>query len=91
MQLTQLPKPKSQLARVLRALIKRTRGVSERDMNQNGFRSRISNLRDLGLNIRHLVKHYRNDFGHPANYRVHFLRDSDREKALKLYEKINSK
>jgi hypothetical protein len=87
--LAKLSKPKSQTAVILRALIKRTRGISERGFPYNGFRSRLSDLRDLGLNIRHVVRHYKNSLNHPSYYRVHFLRESDKAGAVKIYEKLN--
>lgn len=89
--LTKLSKPRSQTAIILRALIKRTRGISERSFVFNGFRSRLSDLRDMGLNIRYVVKHYKNSLGHMSYYRQHFLRNCDKAEALRLYEKINGK
>lgn len=84
-----LPAPKNQKAKILRALIVRPKGISERDFRLNGFRSRISNLRELGLNIRHIVVKKYNEFGHPLWYRVHFLRESEKEKAIRIYNQIN--
>lgn len=88
---TKLSKPKSQTAVILRALINRTRGISERSFQMNGFRSRLSDLRDMGVNIRFVVKHYKNSLKHPSHYRQHFLRNPDKGKAMKVYQQINGK
>lgn len=86
---TQIPKPKTNLANVLRKLIV-SPGLSEREMNINSFRTRISDLRlKYDLNIRHVTKESKNQFGHKVLYRVHFLRDSDKRKALRVYKEIN--
>lgn len=84
-----LPAPINQTADILKGLIERN-GISERDMNYNGFRSRISELRNtFKLNIRHVEKEFVNKFGHKSRYREHFLYDGDKVEAVRVYGEIN--
>lgn len=84
-----LPAPINQTADILKVLIEQP-GISEKSFSYNGFRSRISELRNIfGLNIRHVEKEFVNKFGHKSRYREHFLYDGDKEKAKEVYEEIN--
>lgn len=89
MQLTQLPKPKSQLAEVLYGLIVKNE-ISERDFHEsmNGFRSRLSELREY-LNIRDQWKQFKSKYGHKGQHKVHYLWESEKKKAVKIYKQIN--
>lgn len=84
-----LAPPKGQLACVLKMLIEND-SVSERETPFNGFRSRISELRnDHGLNVRHTTASFVNQFNHKSSYRKHYLFKIDREKAIQIYNEIN--
>lgn len=84
-----LPAPINQTADILKALIEQP-GVSELQKDYNGFRSRISELkRKFGLNIRFVQKEFVNRFGRKSHYREHFLRDSDKKAAERVYREIN--
>lgn len=81
---------RSQLAAVLKMLIEND-FVSERDTPFNGFRSRISDLRlDYGLDVRFAWVEYTNQFGRKGRYRKHFLLSIDKDKAIEVYNRINS-
>lgn len=83
-----LPPPKSQLAEVLHGLIVKNE-ISERLYEQNGFRSRLTNIRQLGLNIRFAWKEKKNKFGHKVVFKVHYLWMSEKKKAIKIYKRLN--
>jgi hypothetical protein len=85
---TTLPKPKSQLAEVLHALITEPE-ITERDFYQNGFRSRLTDIRNLGLMIRDKWKEKPNKFHRRCRFKVHYLWNIEKKRAAKLYEKIN--
>lgn len=86
-------RPKNNKAKILYALIKNRKGISERDFNLNSFRARISDVRheliDCGIHLRHIIKPFKNEFNRKSFYRKHFLLASDIEKAKGVYEKIN--
>ena len=80
---------KGQLQDVLKMLIERS-GVSERDTNYNGFRTRISELKnEHGLNVRTIKIKFVNTFGRNGSYHRHFLYSIDKPKAIILYNQIN--
>lgn len=84
-----LPAPINQTADILKALIEQP-GVSEAEKKYNGFRSRISELRNtFGLNIRFVQKEFVNRFGRKSRYREHFLRNADKKEAERVYREIN--
>jgi hypothetical protein len=83
-----LPQPKSQLAEILYGLITENE-ISESDYRQNGFRSRLSDLRRMGLDIRDKWKEFRSKFGNPGKYKVRYLWKTQIPKAVKLYQEIN--
>lgn len=85
--LTELPKPKTDLAEILYHLIKKPE-ISERMFSQNGFRSRLTDLRNLGLNLRDQWKEFRKR-NKKCQHKVHYLWRSELPKAIRLYEKIN--
>jgi hypothetical protein len=85
---TKLKQPRSQLAEVLYGLIV-SNEISERDYSQNGFRSRLTDLRNLGLNIRYQWKEFKSKYDHPGKYKTHYLWLSQKEKAKRIYERIN--
>jgi hypothetical protein len=67
-----------------------TRGaITERDTNLNGFRARISDLRELGLNIHFKDVEFVNQFGRASKCREHRLEQQDRTFALQLYDRVN--
>lgn len=82
-----LPPPKTDLAEILRPLAMGME-ISERQFSQNGFRSRLTDLRKLGLNIRSAWKEFRKR-GRKRQHKVHYLWQSQLPKAKRVYEKIN--
>lgn len=84
----ELPPAKNQRAAVLKMLID-SNGVSEQQTPFNGFRTRISELKRGGLNIRTIKESFVNQFGKASQFNRHFLMDCDKEQARELYEKIN--
>lgn len=88
-------KPNSQKTFVLFKLIKNKRGISERDTVFNMFRGTISTLRkelgEIGVTLKHIEKPFINQFGRKRKYRVHWLLNSEKPKALKLYKQLTSK
>jgi len=87
--MTTLDQPRTVKAAILRELIMRPE-ISEQDVRFNSFRSRLSDLRlDHGLNIRFKEKKKKNAFGHDLVYRVHYLWQIEKNKAIRLYKKIN--
>jgi len=87
----QIALPNNQRAAVLRELIMRN-GVSEQDLNFNGFRMRLTELkRTPGLNIRTARKEFTTQFGKPSHYNVHYIMNVYKEQAIEVYNKINTK
>lgn len=84
----ELPKPKSQTAEILFALITENE-ISEQQFFQNGFRSRLTELRKLGLNIRDKWKHFKSKYGNQGQYKARYLWRSELPKAKRIYERIN--
>lgn len=84
-----LKKPLNQTAAVLRMLITRKK-VSERQTPFNGFRARVSELRQH-VSINFTVEKFVNQFGRVSHYREHYLQLPDKSKAVELYNKINVK
>jgi hypothetical protein len=79
-----LPKPNSQHSKILHDLISSDLGVTESDYKFHMFRGHISNLRK-SLNIRHVERSFKNTFGRKGKYRIHFIFNSEKKKAIKLY------
>jgi hypothetical protein len=79
-----LPLPNSQKTDVLRSLILRNRGLSERDKSYNRFRGTISDLRKV-LTIKHTDVPFVSVFGFKNKYRRHWLTNQEKKKAIKLY------
>ena len=84
-----LKKPLNQTAAVLRMLITRKK-VSERQTPFNGFRARVSELRQH-VSINFTVEKFVNQFGRVSHYREHFISGWNKSKAVELYNKINVK
>lgn len=87
-----LPFPKTNLEEVLLTLI--TQGyVSLFDFPVlAGFRTRISNLSlQHGLKIETIMSYRCNKFGRNYKYAIHRLPNEEKENAIKLYNKLNSK
>lgn len=84
---TTLPPPKTDLAEILLPLCM-GKEISERQFSQNGFRSRLTDLRNLGLNLRFAWKEFKKR-GRKSQYKVHYLWKSQEQKAIKIYNRIN--
>lgn len=64
--------------------------LTEQDSMMNGFRARISELNALGINIKHREVKFKNRFGNTGVFRERYLTKSDKSKAVKLYNQLNS-
>jgi len=84
-----MKKPVSQISEVLFELI-RKRKVSFHNFNyMQGYRTRISELScKHGLNLKTTLVSDANKFGNPYNYAVHSLPETQRNKAIRLYDKL---
>jgi hypothetical protein len=82
-----LPNPKTQKQKILLALIESNKGISERQFSYNGFRQRLSELRRY-LNIKFTWKKFKNEFGHPGQFKIHWLTNDEKKKAISVYLKI---
>ena len=78
---------KNQTAVILDSLIKR-KNISERDFNYNGFRARLSELRQL-IPIESKQINYINEFGHSSYYKQYSISKENKSKAKKLFKQIN--
>lgn len=87
----QLTQPTNQTATILAAMIQ-YEGISERDTSFNGFRTRISELKnDYELPIKKKMIEFTNQFGRKSKYSFHYLDEIDRLDAANVYEKVNKK
>jgi hypothetical protein len=84
-----MQKPNTQLTDILFNLIKSVKGISERDFNYNGFRSRISELREHLL-IKETLISFKNRFGNSGQYKKHWITNTEKAKAVKLYKSLFS-
>jgi hypothetical protein len=82
-----LPKPNTQEKTILYQLITSTKGIAERDTVFNMFRGHVSNLRKK-LNIKHTDVPFVNQFGRPGKFRRHWLTETEKKKAIKLYKNL---
>jgi hypothetical protein len=56
----------------------------------SGFRTRVSQLQTLhGLSLERILDKRCNKFGNTYSYAIHKLPKSEKEKAIKLYNKLN--
>jgi hypothetical protein len=81
--------PKNDTAEILAELIK-GKEISERQFRQNGFRSRLTELRRLGINLRCQWKKFKKR-NKECQHKVHYIWMSQIPKAVRIYEKINGK
>lgn len=84
--------PKSNTEEVLLTLI--TQGYTSFFDFQymQGFRTRVSNLvLNYGLNLETTKHQKQNKFGNTYHYALHRLPETEREKAIELYNKLNLK
>jgi hypothetical protein len=79
--------PTNQTAAILQSLI-RDSYVTEQEFCFNGFRARISELRQL-VTIDTQKVNYINQFGHSSYYNQHSLNKENKKLAKEVYEKIN--
>jgi hypothetical protein len=87
-----LPQPKTATQEVLLSLILQGY-VSIFDFAwMSGFRTRISNLKlDFGLNIETQRVNKKNKYGNTYVYHEHVLPDNQKQNAIDLYLKLNSR
>lgn len=83
-----MKKPTSNISEVLFKLIRRE-SVSSLTIQWPGFRTRLSELKTkYGLSIQTTLVKDKNKYGNPYYYAVHKLPQSERNKAVKLYDKL---
>lgn len=89
---TQIAQPVNTTAQVFKGLIDHP-FISERDFNLNGFRSRLTNIREAlapeGITLHFAVQEFTNEHGRKSSFRKHFLLECEKEKAKQVYNKIN--
>ena len=85
-----LPTYNSQTTHILFKLITKDKGVSEQQFSYNGFRSRISELRKR-LTIKETEVDFVNRFKRSSSYLRHWISNSEKQKAIKLYLKLVKK
>jgi len=57
----------------------------------SGFRTRVSQLQTVhGLSLDRVLDKRHNKFGNVYSYAIHKLPESEKEKAINLYNKLNS-
>lgn len=85
-----LQPPRSKITKVLYMLILRPE-IKETDFRLTSFRSIISDLKnDYAIPIRHKDKKDVDEFGKQVVYRVRYLWEISRAKAVRAYLKMNS-
>jgi len=85
---TQLPPPRNQRAEILHDLIT-SNEITEHEYPYNGFRSRLTELRKLGLTIRFHWKNFKTKYGRKGRFKVHYLWETHKRKAMRIYKEIN--
>ena len=89
---TQVMPPVNNTAEIFKALIEET-SVSERQFSQNGFRARLTEIREAliteGITLHFATNDFINAYGRKSSYRSHFLLEIDKEAAKRVYDKIN--
>jgi hypothetical protein len=78
---------KNQTAVILHRLI-RDNYISEQEFGYNGYRARISELRQR-IPIESKKVNYINEFGHSSYYHQHSLTKENKKIAKELYKEIN--
>lgn len=82
-----MKKPNSQFKQVLFDLIIKVRGITESDYPYHAFRHYISILRRK-INVKHIDKKFVNSFGRKSDFRIHFITNSEKVKAIRYYKKL---
>ena len=83
-----MKKPNSQISEVLFELI-RKRKVSHRNFQMQDFRKKISVLKlEYGLNLKRELVSDVTKYGNQYQYGVHSLPQSERSKAVEIYNKL---
>jgi len=80
--------PTNQTAAILKEMILSERGVTEQDLRFNGFRARISEIRQLIPLESELIK-FTNQFGNASYFTQHSITPENKIIAKEIYEKIN--
>lgn len=87
--LTLLAPPKNQTCKILKRLIE-GEAITEQQTGQNGFRTRISELkRKHNAPIHFAWKKYTDTYGEESQCKAHFILEVDREVCIELYERLN--
>lgn len=85
-----LTTPKTSLAHILYELIMQgNKGITERDFYYNGFRQRMSEIRNKHLiSVNSHREQFVNTFGHIGHFHRHILATNQSE-AIDIYNEIN--
>jgi len=78
---------KNQTSVILHRLI-RDKYISEQEFGYNGFRARLSELRQL-IPIESQQINYVNEFGHSSYYKQYSISKENKSQAKQLLKKIN--
>jgi hypothetical protein len=78
---------KNQSAVILHRLI-RDKYISEQEFGYNGFRARLSELRQL-IDIESQQVNYVNEFGHSSYYKQYSISKENKALAKKIFKQIN--
>jgi hypothetical protein len=78
---------KNQSSVILHRLI-RDNYISEQEFGYNGFRARLSELRQL-IDIKGEQVNYVNEFGHSSYYKQYSISKENKPLAKKLFKQIN--
>lgn len=83
------PQPKTNIQEVLLTLITNGKTSFFDFSYMQGYRTRVSNLTlTYGLNLETEKKTKENKFGNQYTYHVHILPDTEKEKAIAIYNKM---
>jgi len=87
--------PKTTQHKVFYLLLKSEIGLSERNLSLNGFRQRITEVRNIllsqGIILHYRWRSFKNEFGHAGQYKQHYIESKDKKKAAKIYETLVKK
>lgn len=79
--------PSTQLQSVLYDLIVCNKGIDEQTSGFNGFRSRISELRNH-LMIKETIVKFKNRFGRESHFKKHWITNTEKKNAIRYYKSL---
>ncbi len=85
-----LQSPDNQIKRVVFDLIRKIRGVTESDYPYHAFRHYMTII-NRNICVKHIEKKFVNSFGRKSDYRVHFITNTEKKKAIMYYKSLFDK